>query len=281
MEQRAYQSGLVQQAGFQPKKRAKFNKQREELDAQVRRGDAQRAASIRDNNAVNVANVRQNGKDLEALSAFSSTLTEHLVENKKKKNEEEMQRGMAMAYTEGVPQAEQDAFDAEEQELNNLNGETIKTANKIEQKSGNVFLGEKVRGMSGGAAYGYAMGKAHQGGVDYAVFHEQQAANTSVVITNDAGVQQEVTLATAKTPAEFAAVQSQIRSEFLKQYSGMNPALLNKHLFPSMREHEGKALLKFSKERGDAIKSDRLTAANDTLYAGVSDPANAGAAIET
>jgi hypothetical protein len=25
MEQRAYQSGLVQQAGFQPKKRAQFN----------------------------------------------------------------------------------------------------------------------------------------------------------------------------------------------------------------------------------------------------------------
>jgi hypothetical protein len=191
-----------------------------------------------------------------------------------------MQRGMMMAYTEGVPQAEQDAFDAEEQELKDLNGETIKAANKIEGKTGNVFLGEKVRSMSGWAAYGYAMGKAQQGGQDYAVFQAQAAANTSVVVTNDAGVQQEITLETAKTPAEFAAVQSQIRSEFLKQYSGMNPALLNKYLFPSMREQEGKALLKFSKERGEAIKSDRITAANDTLYAGLSGP-DAGAALTT
>ncbi len=280
MEQRAYQSGLVQQAGFQPKKRAKFDKQRAERNAQAQRNQATQAQSIRDNNAVNQANVRQSNKDLEALSAFSSTLTEQLVENKKKQNEEEMQRGMMMAYTEGVPQEQQDAFDAEEQELNNLNESTIKAANKIEQKTGNVFLGEKVRGMSGWAAYGYAMGKAQQGGVDYAVFYEQQAANTSVVVTNEAGVQQEITLETAKTPAEFAAVQSQIRAEFLKQYSGMNPALLNKYLFPSMREKEGKALLTFSKVRGEAIKADRITAANDTLYAGLSGP-DAGAALTT
>ena len=60
----------------------------------------------------------------------------------------------------------------------------------------------------------------------------------------------------------------------------MNPALLNKYLFPSMREQEGKALLAFSKERGEAIKSDRITAANDTLYAGLSGP-DAGSALTT
>lgn len=280
MEQRAYQSGLVQQAGFQPKKRAKFDKQRDAANAQAQRNQAQQAQSIRDNNAVNEANVRQNGKDLDALAAFSSTLTEKLVEDKKKKNEEEMQRGMSMAFTEGVPQDEQDAFNVEEQELNNLNESTIKAANKIEGKTGNVFLGEKVRSMSGWAAYGYAMGKAQQGGQDYAVHMAQAAANTSVVVTNDAGVQQEITLETAKTPAEYAAVQAQIRSEFLKQYSGMNPALLNKYLFPSMREQEGKALLTFSKTRGEVIKNDRITAANDTFSAGLSGP-DAGAALIT
>lgn len=280
MEQRAYQSGLVQQAGFQKKKRAQFNNGRDEAKAQYNRTAQRDANTIRQNTEVNIKNANQNGKDLEALSAFSSTLTEHLVENKKKDNDEEMQRGMAMAYTEGVPQEQQDAFDSEEQELKDLNGETIKAANKIEGKTGNVFLGEKVRSMSGWAAYGYAMGKAQQGGQDYAVFQAQAAANTSVVVTNDAGVQQEITLETAKTPAEFAAVQSQIRSEFLKQYSGMNPALLNKYLFPSMREQEGKALLTFSKERGEVIKSDRTTAANDTLYAGLTGP-DAGSALTT
>ena len=132
MEQRAYQSGLVQQAGFQPKKRAKFDKQRDTLNAQAQRNQQQQAQSIRDNNAVRVANSKRAGKDLESLSAFSKTLTEKLVEDQKVKNEEEMQRGIMMAYTEGVPQDQQDAFDSEEQELNNLNESTIATANKIE-----------------------------------------------------------------------------------------------------------------------------------------------------
>ena len=264
MEQREYQSGLVQQAGFQPKKRAKFDKQRAERNAQAQRNQATQAQSIRDNNAVNGANVRRNGKDLEALSAFSKTLTEKLVEDQKVKNEEEMQRGMMMAYTEGVPQEQQDAFDSEEQELNNLNESTIKAANKIEGKTGNVFLGEKVRSMSGWAAYGYAMGKAQQGGADYAVF-QAQAADTVVNVTTESGAVKPLTLATANTPAEFAAVQSQIRSEFLKQYSGMNPALLNKYLFPSMRDQEGKALLTFSKEREKIIKENRVTTVLDGL----------------
>ncbi len=277
MEQRAYQSGLVQQAGFQPKKRAKFDKQRAAFDAQAQRNQATQAQTIRDNNAVNQANVRQSNKDLEALSAFSSTLTEKLVEDKQKKNEEEMQRGVMMAYTEGVPQEQQDSFDSEEQELNNLNESTIKAANKIEGKTGNVFLGEKVRSMSGWAAYGYAMGKAQNGGQEYALF-QAQAADTVVNVTTESGEVKPLTLASANTPAEYAAVQSQIRSEFLKQYSGMNPALLNKYLFPSMRDQESKALIKFSRERGEAIKKDRTTRASDLLTSAINSATNPGEA---
>jgi len=55
-------------------------------------------------------------------------------------------------------------------------------------------------------------------GVNYPAYYNQQAQNTSVIING-----QEVTLATAKNPAERAAVEAQIRAGYLKRYVGINP----------------------------------------------------------
>ena len=121
------------------------------------------------------------------------------------------------------------------------------------------------------------MGKAQNGGQEYALF-QAQAADTVVNVTTESGEVKPLTLASANTPAEYAAVQSQIRSEFLKQYSGMNPALLNKYLFPSMRDQESKALIKFSRERGEAIKKDRTTRASDLLTSAINGATNPGEA---
>ena len=99
----AYQSGLTRQADFRPAKRAKFDKQRAALDAQAQRNDAQRANEIKQENSVNEFNVKQAGKDVEALAGFSKTLTEHLVKRRDAQNEEDMQRGIMSAYTDGNP----------------------------------------------------------------------------------------------------------------------------------------------------------------------------------
>ena len=163
----AYQSGLTRQADFRPAKRAKFDKQRATLDAQAQRNDAQRSNEIKQENNVNELNVKQAGKDVEALAGFSKTLTKHLVKRRDDKNEEDMQRGIMRAYTDGVPQEEQDAFEADEAVGEQINKDTISLANKVEKQSGNVFVGEKVRQMSGWESYGYAQGMAQMGGQDY------------------------------------------------------------------------------------------------------------------
>ncbi len=200
----AYQSGLTRQAGFRPAKRAKFDKQRATLDAQAQRNDAQRGREIQDENRVNELNVKQVGTDVEALAGFSKTLTEHLVKKRDEQNEEEMQGGIMRAYTDGVPQEEQDAFEADEAAGEQLNKDTISLANKVEKQSGNVFVGQKVREMSGWETYGYAQGMAQMGGQDYGA----HLANLQTRLDG------------ATDPAEYNAILSEGRSEYMRSITG-------------------------------------------------------------
>ena len=93
MEEVRYESGLGPLPGFQPKKRAKFDKQRQAFAAQAERNQRQQSDTIRENIAVDAANARQSERDIEALAQFSTSLTEQLIEGQKKRNEEEKQKG--------------------------------------------------------------------------------------------------------------------------------------------------------------------------------------------
>ncbi len=249
----AYQSGLTRQAGFRPAKRAKFDKQRATLDAQAQRNDAQRGREIQDENRVNELNVKQVGKDVEALAGFSKTLTEHLVKKRDEQNEEEMQRGIMRAYTDGVPQEEQDAFEADEAAGEQLNKDTISLANKVEKQSGNVFVGQKVREMSGWETYGYAQGMAQMGGQDYGA----HLANLQTRLDG------------ATDPAEYNAILSEGRSEYMRKYNRLNPALLNKHMFPEMRRAEARVGAAWTAQRTKRIQEERLEGANQQLSIGL------------
>jgi muramidase (phage lysozyme) len=260
MDQKAYQSQLKDGA-FTPVRRAKFDKQRDAINARQERGEQNYLRQLEANSRQEVQNAGMMAKDVEALSAFSKTLTESLVERQKEKNNEEMERGMMLAYTDGVTTQQEEEFNQEEADLEATAEGTKKLAQKVESRTGNVFVGEQIRGLSGWAAYGYAKGKAQQGGMDYTMFFTQAAETVSVNING-----KDVTLDNAATPAEYSAVQSEIRRQFLSQYSGMNPALLNKYMFPTMREFETKKMMTWSQERSDQIKADRETALQDDLY---------------
>ena len=249
----AYQSGLTRQAGFRPAKRAKFDKQRATLDAQAQRNDALRSREIQEENRVNELNVKQVGKDVEALAGFSKTLTDHLVKKRDEQNEEDMQRGIMRAYTEGVPQEEQDAFEADEAAGEQLNRDTISLADKVEKQSGNVFVGEKVRQMSGWESYGYAQGLAQMGGEDYTA----HLANLQTRLDG------------ATDPAEYNAILSEGRSEYMRKYNRLNPALLNKHMFPAMRRAEARVGAAWTAQRTKRIQEERLEGANQRLSIGL------------
>jgi len=255
IEQQKYQSGLIDLPGFQPRKRAKFDKQRAERDAQAERNQRVVFESIAQDTKTNIANAKQAGKDMEALATFSTSLSKQLVEDQKKRNEAEMQQGMMDVYENGLDTTSYD------QGVNELRGTMMTTegvAAGLEKKGADVFQADKVRRASGWRAYGQVIAKAQLGAANYPAFLAGVKDDLSVTITDENGNQKTLTYATATEPEEFAALQAEARSQYLKQFAGINPAVLNEHLFPGMRQTDGKQATEWARSRGAALKDEQM-----------------------
>ena len=264
----SYKSGLTRQPGFRPAKNATFDKQRQEFDNQAKRNQDTMRQSIRDNNQTREANVRQGEKELEALSAFSETALTILEDKTKERNESERQRGMMLAYTDGLPQEEVEQFDREEEEARKIDEQAVALGDKLEKRTNNVFVGQKARNLSGWAQYGYAQGLAQRGGADYNTYLLTARENEKVTIQTPEGPKT-ITLSEATDPAEYNAVQSQLRSNYLRKYNNINPALLNKYMFPDMQKAEQRDATVWAANRATQIKQERADRTDAAWMTGI------------
>jgi hypothetical protein len=69
---------------------------------------------------------------------------------------------------------------------------------------------------------------------------------------------EEYSLATAQNagPAIWAAVNAQLRTEYLKQFRGVDPKFLNEYLFKGMRETENQEKIAFANARSKALSAE-------------------------
>ena len=66
-----------------------------------------------------------------------------------------------------------------------------------------------------------------------------------------------------------AAVQAQIRQDYLDRFAEFNPVMAAKYMFPYIQKFEEKEAVKWAATYSARQKDERLTAAKDTLYAGL------------
>jgi hypothetical protein len=203
-------------------------------------------------------------QNLSNLAGFSETLSESLVGLAKQKAESDQEYGLALAYQDGLPQNQIDQFEADENTILSSEGAFKTVASTAEQNGASVDVVRQFRSLGGWQAYGYARGLAEQAASYYPSFYEKNASNVSVNING-----QEVTLASAKSTPERAAVEAQLRSSFLRQFTGFNPALLNKYLFPAMRQYEARAAVEWSSRQKELLREERKAEAQDVLYNGI------------
>ena len=187
------------------------------------------------------------------LAQFSTTLSEAVVEVAKKRNEAEEQRGIMLAYTNGVDPNSSLEFDQQERLLEQDASQVNTTANQFYQEGMPVDMVNQVKNLSGWAKYGYMRGLAEKGGTNYGNFYMQAARELRV---NVPGREEPINLLEARTSAERAYIKSLISSQYLSQYAGMNPLLLNKYLFPKMKEWERADDLEFAKNQQDAYEKE-------------------------
>ena len=226
---------------------------------------ASQAGRLDDKNRL--INAENAGKDLEALSKFSKTLTDYLVEEQEQKNEEDLQRGIMKAYYEGVPEQEQIEFKESEAQLTKAKVQADKLGEAVEQQTGDVFVADRFRNLSGWERYGFAQGLVMKAAAGFPAFYA--SAKSTAQITVDGEI---ITFDNARTEEQFAALQDQITRKYLSGFAGVNPKLLNEYLFPAVRRIQAEDSIEFTEtqrqQRQQELKIERADALITTIDSG-------------
>ena len=218
-------------------------------------------------NAQNVADLERNSqalfeRDLQAsrdtqraadgLAQFSTSLSEILINRQKKENEKQMLEGMREYWFNGATEEETAAFRADEAALGEARAASDKAAGDYEKQGGDVFVAEGIRNLSGWKAYGFAKAMLTQAGANYGTFYTQKG--------------QELGLNEISDPRKRAAIEQQIREEYMMQFAEMNPLLLHEHLFPSMRRFEQAEQLAYANRQAKVFQKNRELSRKQDLY---------------
>jgi hypothetical protein len=183
-------------------------------------------------------NNRMKDKEFEKLMSFSKSAMELITAENKKKNDNEMQEGIAMAYTEGIGEEAEQGLEAFEAQLTADDRETQAAGGLAFDQTGNYEVSSRVKNLSGWRQYGYQQGMAQRAGEEYSGYVQAAMENdTTTEITVDGRT---FTPATANGAAEVQAAMAAVRNNFVKEYGliGTDVAVLNKYAFPSMRKAE-------------------------------------------
>ncbi len=187
------------------------------------------------------------------LAQFSDSLSSILVERQKKENEKQMLEGMRDYWYNGAGEEEQAQFKADEAALGEARSLADQAAGEYEQGGGDVFVAEGLRQLSGWKAYGYATAMLQQAGVSYGTHYTQRGQELGLNETSD--------------PRQRAAIEQQIREEYMQPYGELNPMLLHEHMFPSMRRFEQGEQLAYANRQAKLFQKQRETERNQSLYA--------------
>jgi len=193
-------------------------------------------------------------QELSDLAEFSETLTASITTYQKYRQEKDIEAGMALAYNEGLPEEDTQYFKEQEAQAEQAATVSEGVAASLEAEDAPTDIVSRTRNLSGWKAYGYARGIAQLGGEQYSVFYEEAAERIKIDING-----RPVSLSNAKDSSERAAVEAEIRRQYLKNFEGLNLGLLNEYLFPAMKQYEAKAATVFAIELRDRLQAERKT----------------------
>lgn len=197
--------------------------------------------------------LRDTERAAQGLAQFSSSLSEILINKQKKENEKQMLEGMREYWFNGATPEETAEFRADESNLAEARAAGDKAAGDYEQSGGDVFVAEGIRNLSGWKAYGFAKAMLTQAGASYGTYYTQKGEELGLNETSD--------------PRERAAIEQQIREDYMMQYGEMNPMLLHEHLFPSMRRFEQAEQLAYANRQAKVFQKNRELSRKQDLYA--------------
>ena len=213
-------------------------------------------SAVLQNYKTNVDNANRHAGDIEqitgSLSAFSNTLAKKYTEYTEAKGEAEELAGMNAIYEYGITADEYSQLKGLESEVDAFDQANNGLIASLRERGMGAEQIEQIRKLSGRRQVGAMKAFAIQGADNYPLFRAENQERMFQVNG------EEYSLATAQNagPAVWAAVNAQLRTEYLKQFRGVDPKFLNEYLFKGMRETESQEKIAFANQRSKALSAE-------------------------
>lgn len=274
--------GSAKSTPFQPVKALdQTGQMREQLNQQVQwmREDQQDVIQNRRDIANSMAErARQDQfyaeKDVERLASMSKTITDSLLQGRQRKREADWQEGFNQAFMEGVPPAEQQAYEKNKEQLAAVSAATTDVALKLDKEGVPAPAIRRLTELTGDRRVGYLTGLAQQLGMNYGNAL-QQRMNTDSTTQIDIGNGQTITPKDGlEGGAKLAAVQAWFRNQYVKENGlvGANVAMLNDKFIPLVKEQEGQIAARINRRalisQGEVDSSEIISLGLNRMKAG-------------
>ena len=211
----------------------------------IERGMGRYDSQLRENDKTRVQNAENNAR---MLSQFSQTLGKVLKAQAEERRANDMAEGMNLYYTDGFNKEDADKFDQVEESLREEDIQLSAIGSKYTETD--IFLDERFRRLSPNKQLGFTIAWAQDRATEY---------NPSMVES----------ITSALDPTEYNRQLSNHRKDFYKQFAGINPAIINKYVFPEQRNSEKAAYRSWYAKRKDAITFERNEEASRALIQGL------------
>ena len=209
------------------------------------------------NAQTNLQNVRDQAFPVEELAAFSETAAK-MMDDKVKSMKENLEAEMTQeAFQDGLQPSKE--FEESEKEFLDKGAKVDSGLNDYQKETGDAETVERVRKYSGWKGYFYDKAVAIQAGAGYGAYLN---ANAGRAIPINGKM---VSLKSAESPEERAAVAAYLSSEYMKPYQGMNKNFLAKYMFPGMVKGQTATMASISAERQKVIEANQKDEAKQGL----------------
>lgn len=191
-------------------------------------------------------------KNMRSLAGLSATIGKMVTDYSEQRAEADELAGKNIVVDSGINYQEalklragEAELDAKDQAYNNL-------ALQLQERGVSAEQIAAIRGLSGRRWYGAMQAWALDGAEGYASYRAENADREFDING------QKITLATAVNagPEAWAAINAQIRTEYLKQYVGIDNKFLDKYLYPGIRETEAQERTAFANQRQKALAAE-------------------------
>jgi hypothetical protein len=202
--------------------------------------------------------------DLRALSSFSDTLSEFLVDYQKKQNDKQYKLGLAEVMNGNV-EFPQQTIDQHNREVNTLQAAATadgEVANQIEDAEVSTSFRQESPAIRGWRAYGRAVGTAKKAALDTQGFLMGFMERTEKIVPTPDGLKSPAEIRTSGTPAEIDAALAIGQQEMFQKKGlyNINPVILAEEFAPTFQAAK-------SQTKANAIaevaKNNRDTAVED------------------